>query len=168
VALAAALSLPPTTPQRDILLALTFGIVLTTLLGHGLTIRPLLGWLGMSQKSRAHHDFEVALGRLRATEAAQRELATLRAQGVIAAPLSDRLSCEYTRRVDDLRAQMAQIMQQDADLEHHLEQEVRRHLLQIERETASELAEHGQFSPDTQRDVMDDIDSRFIDIEKEG
>jgi CPA1 family monovalent cation:H+ antiporter len=47
VALAAALSLPADLTHRDLLLALTFGVVLFTLLGQGLTIAPLLRRLGL-------------------------------------------------------------------------------------------------------------------------
>ena len=47
VSLAAALSIPLSLPERDILLVLTFGVVLFTLLAQGMTIHPLLGRLGM-------------------------------------------------------------------------------------------------------------------------
>lgn len=42
VALAAALSLPPSFPTRDLLIAMVYGVVLFTLLAQGLTIAPLL------------------------------------------------------------------------------------------------------------------------------
>lgn len=47
VALAAALSLPPTVPLRAELLAMTYGVVLSTLLVQGLTIEPLVRRLGL-------------------------------------------------------------------------------------------------------------------------
>jgi CPA1 family monovalent cation:H+ antiporter len=47
VSLAAALSIPLSLSERDILLVLTFGVVLFTLLVQGLTIHPLLDRLGM-------------------------------------------------------------------------------------------------------------------------
>lgn len=49
VSLAAALSLPPRLADRDLLVLLTFGTVLFTLLAQGLTIAPLLGWLGLGR-----------------------------------------------------------------------------------------------------------------------
>ena len=47
VALAAALSLPPDFPSRAPLLALTYGVVLFTILVQGLTIGPLVRRLGL-------------------------------------------------------------------------------------------------------------------------
>lgn len=41
LALAAALSLPANFPARDLLVAMVYGVVLFTLLAHGLTIAPL-------------------------------------------------------------------------------------------------------------------------------
>lgn len=50
VSLAAALSLPDTLPDRDLLLVLTFGVVLFTLLAQGLTIEPLLRMLHLVER----------------------------------------------------------------------------------------------------------------------
>jgi Na+:H+ antiporter len=49
VALAAALSLPPGFPYREQLLAMTYGVVLFTLLVQGLTITPLVNRLGLNR-----------------------------------------------------------------------------------------------------------------------
>lgn len=49
VALAAALSLPADFPHRQQLLAMTYGVVLFTDLVQGLTIGPLVKWLGLSR-----------------------------------------------------------------------------------------------------------------------
>jgi CPA1 family monovalent cation:H+ antiporter len=46
---ALALALPQATPHRDLLIVLSFGVVLFTLVVQGLTLGPLLLWLGLSQ-----------------------------------------------------------------------------------------------------------------------
>ena len=51
VALAAALSLPSGFPYREQLLAMTYGVVLFTLLVQGLTIAPLVRRLGLQQEA---------------------------------------------------------------------------------------------------------------------
>ncbi len=51
VALAGVLSLPPDIPHRDDLLAMTYGVVLFTLLGQGLTIGPLVRRLGLARET---------------------------------------------------------------------------------------------------------------------
>ena len=64
VARAAALSLPLSLSGRDVLLTLTFGIVLFTILAQGLTIRSLLERLGVGGEDGTPRDVELALGRL--------------------------------------------------------------------------------------------------------
>jgi NhaP-type Na+/H+ or K+/H+ antiporter len=44
VSLAAALALPATFPERDLLLLLTFGVIVITLVGQGLTLPALVRW----------------------------------------------------------------------------------------------------------------------------
>ncbi len=47
VSLAAALALPQDFPQRDLLIFLTFGVIVATLVGQGLTLPPLIRRLGL-------------------------------------------------------------------------------------------------------------------------
>jgi CPA1 family monovalent cation:H+ antiporter len=53
VALALARSLPETLPAREWIQLMTFGVVLVTILIQGLTMQPLLQWLGLERVSRA-------------------------------------------------------------------------------------------------------------------
>ena len=47
VSLAAALALPQDFPQRDLIIFLTFGVIVATLVGQGLTLPPLIRRLGL-------------------------------------------------------------------------------------------------------------------------
>ena len=47
VSLAAALALPPDFPQRDLIVFLTFAVIFVTLVLQGLTLPPLIRWLGV-------------------------------------------------------------------------------------------------------------------------
>ncbi len=48
-----ALSLPRDLPSRALIVHMTFGVVLLTIVVQGLTLRPLIGWLGVAQEERA-------------------------------------------------------------------------------------------------------------------
>src|SRR5688500_7707316 len=60
VSLAAALALPLTVagdqpfPNRSLILFLTFSVIFSTLVLQGLTLRPLIKWLGLKQDGREH------------------------------------------------------------------------------------------------------------------
>jgi monovalent cation:H+ antiporter, CPA1 family len=54
LAMVLALSLPPTMPQRDLVVTITIGVVVLSILVQGLTVRPLLRWLGISEPPAVH------------------------------------------------------------------------------------------------------------------
>ena len=55
VSLAAALALPQDFPQRDLVVFLTFAVIVATLVGQGLTLPPLIRRLGLVTRDRAGH-----------------------------------------------------------------------------------------------------------------
>jgi monovalent cation/hydrogen antiporter len=60
VSLAAALALPAEFPQRDLVLFVAFGVVLGTLVIQGLTLRPLMHWLGLEQDDAVEREVRLA------------------------------------------------------------------------------------------------------------
>ena len=60
VSLAAALALPAGFPQRDLVLFTAFGVVLGTLVIQGLTLRPLMRWLGLEQDDEVEREVRLA------------------------------------------------------------------------------------------------------------
>lgn len=77
VSLAAALAIPLTTaagepfPGRDLILFLTFTVILVTLVGQGLMLPTVMRWLGLANAGRAEHDAE----RLEEDQARQQAIA---------------------------------------------------------------------------------------------
>ena len=61
VSLAAALAIPLTVaggapfPQRDLILFATFGVIIVTLVGQGLSLPAVVRWLGVNRHSKAEH-----------------------------------------------------------------------------------------------------------------
>ena len=65
VSLAAALALPGNFPQRDLLIFLTFAVIFVTLVLQGLTLPPLIRWLGVIDDGteEEHEDLKARLRR---------------------------------------------------------------------------------------------------------
>jgi len=49
-----ALSIPETFPQRDLLITMTFGVVILSILIQGITVGPTLRWLGLHRRKGEH------------------------------------------------------------------------------------------------------------------
>jgi CPA1 family monovalent cation:H+ antiporter len=96
VTLAAALALPAAFPYRDLVLTTAFGVTLGTLVLQGLTLRPLLLWLGLEDDGSVER--EVRLARVETLRAA--EIATLSVPGVDAANLVRQRYAMQLRRAE--------------------------------------------------------------------
>jgi NhaP-type Na+/H+ or K+/H+ antiporter len=68
VSLAAALALPFTLPDRDLVIFLTFSVIFVTLVVQGLTLPPLIRWPDLQDDSAPEEEETIA--RLQAAEAA--------------------------------------------------------------------------------------------------
>ncbi len=108
VSLAAALSLPVQTangrpfPERSLILFLTFAVILATLVIQGLTLPPLIRWLGVEDDHKAEE--EERLARLRANQAALNNLEETVRSRPIDPRLVERLRAEYEDRIAQLQA----------------------------------------------------------------
>jgi len=168
VSLAAALSLPTSLGQRDLLLALTFGVVLFTILVQGLTVRSLLDRLGIGGEGGAREDFDLTLGRLRTTEAAAREVETLRRADGLDEHLAERLVQQYAARLDELRGHLDRVYHGSAALERQQEVETKRHLLRVQHEAARAAFVRGQLSGGALRVIIAELDHEMALLDDDG
>ena len=126
VSLALALSIPLSLangqafPQRHTLQVIAFGVVGVSLLLQGLTMSPLIGWLGLRARP-TEQTTEDAVGLLRARVAAvEGALLTLEREherGEIGALQFGRLASAYRAEHTQLRQQLAPLEAQEADEE---------------------------------------------------
>ncbi len=77
-----ALALPESIAERELLLALTFGVVLFSIVVQGMTLKPLINFLKLGSKQK-HEEYETYIGQLLANKAATEELDRLYKKGLI-------------------------------------------------------------------------------------
>jgi CPA1 family monovalent cation:H+ antiporter len=94
-----ALSIPESFPQRDLLITMTFGVVILSILAQGVTVGPALRWLGLTRPSRARADYGETRAALLAAHSALDDLA--RTGGLVVTDDSMRraLAAEYAERI---------------------------------------------------------------------
>ena len=102
IALAVVLSLPPF-QYRDLFITLTMGAVLFTLLAQGLTIEPLVRWLGLDRPLIADRLAGLE-GDFAAKRRAMERLPELRASDLCSAAVTMRLERQYTKQLDGVTA----------------------------------------------------------------
>jgi CPA1 family monovalent cation:H+ antiporter len=157
VSLAAALALPTGFPDRNLIVFVTFCVIVVTLAGQGMTLPSLIQALGLPADGGGAGR-EDAKARVRAAEAALARLEELVAEGVVHPDSAERLRGAYGFRVNRFRARL------DGDDDGEIEQRsaryqrVRRELLEAERSAVVSLRNAGLINDEVMNRVERDID----------
>jgi monovalent cation/hydrogen antiporter len=162
LSLAAALALPLETdvgaafPGRDLILFLTFSVILVTLVGQGLTLPLVIRILGLEDDGlEARED---AKARIRAAEAAIARLAELESEDWVRDDTAERVRGLYEFRVNRFRARFED--GDDGSIETRSQdfQRLRHALLDAERDAVLELRRTGVISNDVWLRISRDLD----------
>lgn len=166
VSLAAALSLPTALPARDLLITLTFGVVLFTLVIQGFTTRTLLTQLHLTHEDGGASAVQLALGRLHALDAAIREVGALQRAGALADTIAEPLRQRYADRREQMHETLESTYTEHPDLRDHQTRDALRHLLHVKREAVRDLAAKGQISASTLDTLIKEIDDELDGLER--
>ena len=163
VSLAAALALPLTTdagapfPDRELIVFLTFSVILVTVVVQGLTLPSLIGLLDLEDDRRIEEK-EDTKARIHAAEAALARLEELVDEEWVREDTAERLRGLFDFRRSRFRARFdraddGSIEQRSADYQRLL-----RELLEAERAAVRTLRREGHISDDVMRRVERDLD----------
>jgi CPA1 family monovalent cation:H+ antiporter len=142
-----ALSLPLDFPNRALLIATTFGVVILSILVQGLTMAPLLRGLGVASSHAERVDYDRNRSELMAVQAALRELDRM-AQGGHGDPSGlAALRSEYEARRTGVEGELDRMRETHADLHAAEQLRARRHLLMVEKAEAIEANHQGAAEP---------------------
>jgi CPA1 family monovalent cation:H+ antiporter len=162
VSLAAALALPLSIrgglpfPNRDLILFLTFIVIVATLVVQGLSLPLLIRWLGIKDDGSVAREERKA--RLKANQAALARLKQITEHNPSKADAKRRLSIEYEDRIRQLEVTETE----KASTPRHLFSSEYEHLsqetLMEERKTILQLRNDGVISDEVLRRIQRDID----------
>ena len=164
ISLAAALAVPPTIeggapfPGRDLILFLTFAVILATLVLQGFTLGPLIGALRLRSDDEADRLVELR-ARLDAARAALEKLERLGDDGRVSPESRERMREYYDERIRRYEAGL----QAGGTTEEYAESSAawrdwRRELLAAEREAVLSSRDQGKISPEVMRRIERDLD----------
>jgi monovalent cation/hydrogen antiporter len=166
VSLAAALALPMGFPSRNLILFLTFAVILATLVGQGLTLPYLLrraAWDGVEPDSQGRAD-EATLAREAAYQAGLDEIERLRPLWPGHQPLLDRLESGLRDRTQHLATQDPDetAERRQERLEH---EEIQRDVIGAQRTAVTELRDRGGINDETLRGIEREFDLEELRME---
>jgi len=158
VSLAAALAIPLAVPNgavfpdRDLIIFLTFSVILVTLVGGGLTLPAVVARLGIVRGTEERDETRLALAR--AAEAAIERIGELHAEGRIDDAHAEKLRGLYEHRRD------LQTASDDRSAKKHVtrHRDVERELLDAQREAIIVMRERGEIDNAVLRRILVDFD----------
>ena len=159
IALALALSLPASLGEgREMLLALTFGVVLFTILGQSLTIDGLLRRLRIVERSEARLEYERRHARALAARAGYEHLQRMHRDGLITSPTWDRVRHGARERLEALTQAVQEAMGRVPEMGVQELAMARREGLRAQRAMLSRLRREGILSDESYVDLIEEVD----------
>jgi CPA1 family monovalent cation:H+ antiporter len=161
------LSLPPDFPYRQLLVSMTFGVVVLSILLQGLTMPSLLRWLNIV---RGHEDrllYEYTRGKIQASHAALTQLDHMPQARLGDAKTIAALRQEYEARIAQDEAKISALHLEAEQLRNEEIHWARRHLLQVEKDQVMEAFHHGVLTQEVYDRLLADIDARLLRLESE-
>lgn len=159
------LSMPKDFPHRDLLVSMTFGVVLLSILVHGLSMSPLLRWLGIVSGHQEHAEYELTRGKLQAAQAALEEIDRMSRAHFTNPEVLVSLRREYEQKVERDNAALDEFRVERLQLYAEEVQWARRHLLLVEKGVVIDAFHHGVLSQTVQEKLLADIDAQLLRLE---
>lgn len=164
-----ALALPRDFVHRELILHMTFGVVLLSLLVQGLTVKPLLRVLGLSRDADdGRRLLNERLAGRRAADAGLRELLALHERDAVAAPVFTALERRYRDRLAGLGQAIDQLHEEYGNLaatEHNI---LLRHLAIVEIDAVKEAQRDGFLSAAGAETAVAQVNSRLVEIDAQA
>ncbi|MDA0163657.1 Na+/H+ antiporter [Solirubrobacter ginsenosidimutans] len=157
VSLAVALALPLDFEQRDLLIFLTFAVIFVTLVLQGLTLAPLIRWLGVIDDG-TQESHEELKARLVATKAALARIEELKAEEWTRDDTLDRMQAQYEYRKRRLAARAGKIEDDGYEDRSFSYQTVLREVLEAQRVEVVRLRNQGTISNEVMHRIERELD----------
>ncbi len=155
VSLAAALALPREVPERELLIFLTFCVIVATLVGQGLSLPWLIRRLRVVAKSGI--EVEETTARLAAADAAMTRLSGLAEEFPGHLELVDQLRARFSHEIGHVPSSIdGPVDEGELELLEHLE--IRNAVLNAEREAVIQLRDAGVIGDEVLRRIERDLD----------
>ena len=160
-----ALGLPLEFEQRDLVISMTFGVVILSILVQGVTMGPLLRRLELVRGSEASAERDRLRGAVAAGRAGLAELAEMERRKVVAEVVLGELRAEYEKRISDAEGAWVALREQCGTLLEEDRLIARRQVLIAEKDALVTAFRSGEITEASYEHLLADIDARIYELE---
>jgi monovalent cation:H+ antiporter, CPA1 family len=160
-----ALALPRTLAHRDVLVTMTFGVVVLSILGQGLTMAPLLRRLKLVAAGTDRVRYEVVRGAQRSSTLALAALDKVAQKGGHSEVVLGELRADYTRRLAESDERLRALHLEHEALRNEERHGLARQLLLVEKDTVQRAHHDGVIGAEAAEELLRDVDARLVALE---
>jgi CPA1 family monovalent cation:H+ antiporter len=159
-----ALSLAKDFPHRDILVSLTFGVVIVSIFAQGLTMAPLLRWFGVVRVAADRRAYDFRRGQIVAVQAALDSLDQAARSHAVASEMVTMVRQEYEVVLSAAEAEIGRIRQKQPGLRDEALVRLKRYLAAVERNAIGQAARHGLIDSHVAQELSRAVDARLASL----
>jgi monovalent cation:H+ antiporter, CPA1 family len=152
-------------PHRELLVTMTFGVVILSILVQGVTMAPLLRRLGLVAAREHRVRYEVERGNVLAARTALTLLDRLAREGVVSPHVSSALREGYQHKVDSAEAAVKELGMESKELEDEETVLARRQLLVAEKDAVLDAYKKGLLGAEAYEQLVGDVDAELLRLE---
>jgi CPA1 family monovalent cation:H+ antiporter len=159
-----ALSLAKDFPHRDILVSLTFGVVIVSIFAQGLTMAPLLRWFGVVRVAADRRAYDFRRGQIVAVQAALDSLDQAARSHAVASEMVTLVRQEYEVVLSAAEAEIGRVRQEHPGLRNEALVRLKRYLAAVERNAIGQAARHGLIDSHVAQELSRAVDARLASL----
>ncbi len=163
ISVALALSLPAGISNRPQLLAMTFAVVLFTILVQAISISGLLSRLGLTQDAKQPTEYERIQGQLLAIRSSIGYIDRLHREGALIPTAYTTVKAELTAREEHVSGQIDELLDSQPDLRDQIVSLARLEALRAERTALDDLSREGILGEEALIELQAELDEAIYD-----
>lgn len=168
LSIALVLSLPRDFEGREEILILAFSVVLFSLVVQGLSIKPLITWLGVNKKEEGYQEYESLIARAHRYETGIEEINKVKKNLFITELVSESVIDEYKKQRTKLHNDINALFHKHPDLRKKQEIALLKHSLYAQHEAVGHLLKEDIISSEVAQQEQDLITNKIVELEEDS
>lgn len=170
LSIALVLSLPRDFAGREDLLILAFSVVLFSLVVQGLTIKPLISFLGINKKEKEYGEYEQLLSKVHRYESALKEIRDAKGKFYLTKTITDEYVSKYQQKMEIAIAEMDELFRRRPELKEKQLETLRKVVFYAEHEAVDKLSKEEIISSETAETERRELTESIVELshDKEG
>ncbi|UOR13826.1 Na+/H+ antiporter [Halobacillus amylolyticus] len=165
LSIALVLSLPRDFTGREDILILAFSVVLFSLVGQGLSIKPVITWLGVNREEKGFVEYEELIARVYRFKNAISEITKVRKNLFITETVTKEIVDQYEQELAQLHKEIDQLFEKHPDLKEKQQITLRKHALYAQHEAIERLLKEDIISNEVAEKELNEITNKLVEIE---